>query len=318
VQPRRFGIRMSVEAVAGAAPDGSVVRAWLPFPRVLPHQHHVALVSSTPKVKSMNRDDAPIRSAYFEQRATRGVPTRFSLEATFTTEGVRFPLSPADAEPFDGADPEVRRYLGEAPHVVFTGKIAELAERLVGSETNPVIKARRFYDWIADSILYSQAQEYSTLRNLGDICLTRRYGDSGQQALLFITLCRATGIPARWQSGWLMFPGEESPHAWCEVYLPPWGWVPIDPSMAVMASRYFAALSAEQRRDIRDFYFGGLDQYRMAANADHAQELNPSRRAFRSDPVDFQRGELEVDDVNLYFDRWSCSFDVRPLPEALH
>ena len=51
---------------------------------------------------------------------------------------------------------------------------------------------------------------------------------------------------------------------------------------------------------MRDFYFGGLDQYRMIANSDHSQALTPPKNTMRSDDVDFQRGELEYGDQNIY------------------
>ena len=34
------------------------------------------------------------------------------------------------------------------------------------------------------------------------------------------------------------------------------------------AMRYVKSLTAAQKMEVRDFYFGGLDQYRMAANSD--------------------------------------------------
>ena len=71
--------------------------------------------------------------------------------------------------------------------------------------------------------------------------------------------------------------------------------------------RYAATLTPEQKREARDFYFGGLDQYRMAANSDHSQTLTPPKNSSRSDDVDFQRGELEYDNTNIYFDQYSYS-----------
>ncbi len=128
---------------------------------------------------------------------------------------------------------------------------------------------------------------------------------------MFIALCRLNGIPARWQSGWKLFPDETIIHDWAEIYLAPWGWVPVDPYMAVYATRYATSLSPEQRLDLRDFYFGGLDHYRMAVNCDHSQPLTPSKHSIRSDDVDFQRGELECGNRNLYFDQFTYGLTVQ-------
>jgi len=131
-----------------------------------------------------------------------------------------------------------------------------------------------------------------------------------------MTLCRLNGIPARWQSGWDTTPDDEIIHDWTEIYLRPYGWIPVDPDLGVLATRYYVTLSLEERRRLRDFYFGGLDHFRMAANSDHCQALRPAKRHPRSDNVDFQRGEVEWRGGNLYFDSFSSEFAVVEIPPA--
>ena len=222
-------------------------------------------------------------------------------------------MKPDEVKAIDANDPALKPFLSEAPHVVFTPELRALSERIAGEETNPARKARKFYDWIAANIQYSYAIEYSTIRNLSDYCRTRGYGDCGQEALLFMTLCRLNGIPARWQSGWNTFPGAKTIHDWCEIYLAPYGWMPVDPYQGIWAMRYADTLTDEQKREVRDFYFGGLDYYRMAANSDHNQELTPPKQSFRSDDVDFQRGELEWHGHNIYFDQYSYKLELQEL-----
>ncbi len=126
----------------------------------------------------------------------------------------------------------------EGPHVVFTEKIKSLGRQIIGDETNPMLQAKGFYDWIGANVKYSYAREYSTLTNISDYCLSHRYGDCGQEALLFITLCRSEGIPARWQTGWDLWPGAKDIHDWTEIYLEPYGWVPVDPWAGLYATQY--------------------------------------------------------------------------------
>ena len=90
--------------------------------------------------------------------------------------------------------------------------------------------------------------------------------------------------------------------------------MPVDPYMGIYAMRYIRTLPDEQKRVIRDFYFGGLDQFRMAANSDHNQELIPAKSSMRSDTVDFQRGELEWDGHNIYFDQYSWELTWKEIP----
>jgi len=313
VLPKRFRATMTVTANADAAPDGAIIRAWLPIPRRYPFQTDFRLRKTSSPPGHIAPESSPIRSVYLEQRARRGQPTEFRIEYDYTAFGVCFAPQPDAARPGAADDAAVREFTREAPHIAFTPEMRALSRQIAGAEPNPLRKARRFYDWIAENIKYSFAVEYSTLRNIGEYCRARGYGDCGQEALLFMTLCRLNGIPARWQSGWSTSPTGQSIHDWCEIYVPPWGWMPVDPYQAIWATRYAFTLTADQRREVRDFYFGGLDQYRMAANSDHCQELTPPKKSLRSDTVDFQRGELEWDEQNLYFDQYTFRLDLREL-----
>jgi transglutaminase-like putative cysteine protease len=311
VLPKRFHVTMTVTAKASAAPAGQIIRAWLPIPRSYPFQDDFELTAASPSVSNTDSKESPIRSVYLEQPAKKDAPTPFKIEYEYTTHAVSFDIKPEDVRPCDPNDPAVKGFTGEGPHVVFTPEMRALSQKIVGDETNPCLKAKKCFDWIADNIKYSYAIEYSTIRNISDYCRTKGYGDCGQEAMLFITLCRLNGVPARWQSGWNTFSRDKSNHDWSEIYLAPYGWMPADPYMGMWAMHYATALTPEQKRQIRDFYFGGLDQYRMSANSDHNQTLRPPKQSMRSDDVDFQRGELECGGKNIYLDQFSYSLTVK-------
>jgi transglutaminase-like putative cysteine protease len=313
VLPKRFHVTMTVTTKPTAAPAGEIIRAWLPIPRHYPFQDDFELIAAAPAVSRTDDKESPIRCVYLEQPAKNNAPTQFRIEYEYTTHAVSFDLRPGEVRPCDPNDPAVKGFTGEGPHVVFTPEMCALSQKIVGDETNPCLKAKKCFDWIAENIKYSFALEYSTIRNISDYCRAKGYGDCGQEALLFITLCRFNGVPARWQSGWDTFPGNKDIHDWSEIYLAPYGWVPVDPYMGLFAMRYATTLTPEQRRQIRDFYFGGLDQYRIVANCDHNQTLTPPKRSLRSDNVDFQRGELECGDKNIYFDQYSYNLTVKEL-----
>jgi len=307
---------MTVTADQNAAPEGQIIRAWLPIPREYPFQSGFRMLASEPVAMHTDESQSPIRSVYFEQPARKNRPTKFNIQYEYVASGIWFNVQPQDVRSFDRGNGALGVFVKEAPHVVFTPEIRALSQQIAGDETNPYLKAKRFYDWISDNIKYSFATEYSTVRNLSEYCRSHGYGDCGQEALLFITLCRLNGIPARWQSGWNTFPGAKSIHDWSEIYMPPYGWIPVDPYMGIYAMRYATSLKPEQRRDLRDFYFGGLDQYRIAANSDHNQSLNPPKQSMRSDTVDFQRGELEWGSHNIYFDTFSYELIAKEIFSA--
>lgn len=315
VLPKTFRVEMTLKVAPGAAPTGEVIRAWMPVPRKYPFQDGFNLLSSTPPVLQTAPEDSTIRSVLQEARHSQK-GTEFQIEYEYTARGVKFETDYAKYHR-GVSKADVLVYTNLVPHVSFSPEVRALSKRLVGNDTNPWVKAKRFYDWIADNIHYSYAVEYSTIRNISEYCLERGYGDCGQEALLFISLCRLNGIPARWQSGWSTFPGAKTIHDWTEIYIEPYGWMPVDPYMGIYAMQYASTLSLWERLELRDFYFGGLDQYRLIANSDHNQELAPAKRALRSDTVDFQRGELEYGGHNIYFDQFDYELVAKEIkPQA--
>jgi len=116
-----------------------------------------------------------------------------------------------------------------------------------------------------------------------------------------MTMCRCAGIPTRWQSGWETKPVGWTMHDWCEIYVAPYGWIPCDVSYGVQKS---------DDSKIADFYIGHQDSHRLIVNLDYGRELIPSKPSLRSEPADFQRGEVEVDGKNLYFDDWDYTIRI--------
>ncbi|WP_182424125.1 hypothetical protein [Alistipes sp. AF48-12] len=53
-----------------------------------------------------------------------------------------------------------------------------------------------------------------------------------------------------------------------------------------------------------------MDSYRLVVNSDYGYPFDPPKRHMRSEPVDFQRGEAETSERNLYFDEWDYHMDV--------
>jgi transglutaminase-like putative cysteine protease len=300
------------------AKAGSLVRAWLPFPQVYRQQRDVKMVRTSPPDALVappgNADDpsdgAPQRSVYLQQRvADPAQPVRFELEFEYAISAYYPRLSDADARPLPtGARADaLRPFLVERPpHVAFTPEVMKTVADVVADETNPLARARRIFHFVDERIPWCAEEEYSVIPSLSAHGLSRGRGDCGVQGTVFITMCRAAGIPARWQSGWQTRPGQVNLHDWAEFYVEPWGWLPADASYGVQRA------SDDPR--VRDFYLGHLDAYRLIVNLDYGRPLHPPKGSFRSEPLDFQRGEIELDGRNLYFDEWSYDMDIEWAP----
>lgn len=282
---------------------GAKVRAWLPYPQEYTTQRDVRLLKSEPAPISIAGPEVPHRTIYFEQTIdAAGTPPRFAVEFEFVNSARVLDLDPAKVTPYDTSSPRYQEYTAERlPHIALTPEVRALAQEIVGDEENPLTKARLLFRWVSTNIPWCAEVEYGIIDSLSAKGLAARRGDCGVQGMTFITLCRAAGIPARWQSGFQLKPGAENLHDWAEIYIAPWGWLPADPSHGVRD---------HGNPKVRDFLCGQLDPYRLVVNTDFARPLTPPKTSLRSEPNDFQRGEVEIDGHNLYFGEWTYEFDV--------
>jgi transglutaminase-like putative cysteine protease len=305
--PVKMKVTYTVTLRANSVPEGEVVRCWLPYPREdHRRQNNVKLLSVNNKNYIISPSDYSHRTLYMEKTTVKDEPLIFSYEFSYYSIPEWFNLSADKVKPYDTHSDLYKTYTAEREtHVIFTDKIKEVSAQVVGDETNPFLKAKKIYEWITSNYPWAGAREYSTLSNIPEYVLDNNHGDCGQVSLLFITLARYNGIPAKWQSGFMMHPGALNLHDWAEAYFEGVGWIPVDQSFG---RKYF---SDDPR--IINFFVNGIDGYRWIVNDDYSQPLFPAKTYTRSETVDFQRGELEWRGGNIYFNKWRYRFEVEYL-----
>lgn len=259
------------------------VRVWLPFPKEELQQKDVKLISKSHEKYILANNEVPQRTIYFEGESKE----EYFVEFEYTIkEWVN------KVEPEKVKETKTKMFLEEqSPHIVFTPYLKNLALEIVGDEKKLYYKAKKIYDWVTLNVNYSYVKPYAVYDNIPQFVASNLKGDCGFQALLFINLCRIAGIPARWQSGWYISPFFISPHDWALFFVPPYGWLPADLSFG---GRY------KENEELRNFYFGNLDGFRMVANSDFMKDFIPSKIHWRRDPYDNQVGEVETKDKTVY------------------
>lgn len=278
----RIHMRSSMRIAGSPQRAGQAVWAHLPLPMEYAQVKRFRLLGCS-------HPDAVIAPGDFPQRTVcfHAVPDKpFSVEYTYETH-MRY----TDPDPAQACDQQPTFYTEEyAPHMLFTPYLRALAGEIVGTETNPLRKARRIYDFITTKITYCYMRAYMTMPNVAEYAAACRKGDCGVQALLFIVLCRIAGIPARWQSGLEVSPLDVGSHDWAQFYVAPYGWLFADCSFGGAAYRM-------GHLDRWNFYFGNLDPYRLPANAEYQHDFYVPFRHLRHDPYDNQQGEAEYADA---------------------
>lgn len=307
VTPKRMRVTYTLTVDTNAVPAGKMIRCWLPYPRSdVKRQTEVKFLGASQPDYIFSPADCCHSTLYMERRAEEGRPTVFSESFEYTSRAEWHLLKPEDIQPYDTTSALYQEYTAERDkHILFSPRLRELAARLTEGETNPLLQARRIFRYVNDRFPWASAREYSTVENIPEYVLDNGHGDCGMVSLLFITLCRIQGIPAHFQSGFMMHPGAWNLHDWAEVYFEGVGWVPVDQSFGIPT---FA-----RNDDETWFFLGGIDAWRMVVNQDYGMPLVPAKNYPRSETVDFQRGEVEWEGGNLYFTQWDYDMEIEYL-----
>jgi transglutaminase-like putative cysteine protease len=134
-------------------------------------------------------------------------------------------------------------------------KITNEANTVVRQEMSKFEKARALYDHVVSTMFYDKSGSGWGLGDALYACDVRR-GNCTDFHSLFIGVARASGIPARFVMGFPIPEGVAKGqiagyHCWAEFYLDDHGWIPVDASEAF------------KHPEMRDFFFGGLDENRV-------------------------------------------------------
>ncbi|MEA3504816.1 MAG: transglutaminase domain-containing protein [Bacteroidota bacterium] len=128
-------------------------------------------------------------------------------------------------------------------HPVIVGGV----KKAVANETNPYWIARGIFNYVIDNIYYEMVGGWNT----APAVLERGNGSCSEYSFVYIAMCRAAGIPARYVGSVVSRNDEASMddvfHRWVEIYLPNYGWIPVDPSGGDQGStrnqaRYFGSV----------------------------------------------------------------------------
>jgi len=303
VVPVNMGITYTITVNPDAVPEGETIRCWLPWPKEShPRQQKVELLSTSNQKYIIAPDSSIHRSIYMEEQAKKGVPTVFQISFRYQSNAQYFNMAVHKVIPYNKTSDNYKKYTSEQiPQICFTENIKRLADSITGQDDNPFTIVKKIYYWFKDNIPWTGALEYSIMPNIPEYVYHNKRGDCGMQTFLFMSMLRYKGIPVRWQSGWMVPPDDKNLHDWCEVYYEGPGWVPVDISYDMQQSEI---------KPVKEFYLSGIDSYRLIVNDGVGGPLHPAKQYMRSEPFDFQRGEVEWKGGNLYFDKWDYDMKI--------
>lgn len=310
-----FDVRHEIKIVV---PEGAKsVRAWIAYPQDDPLQTVADMKIESPYPTRVVADAAGNKVLFVE--ATNPTTKEFSVVQSFNLvrREQRIKLDPAKTRPVTDAE-RVAMAADLAPntHVVINDDVRKLAAEITGGEKNPVLAARKIYDWELKNVEYwVKDPDNKKASPVGSTLYTleKRTGNCTDFHSLWTSLARAEGIPTRMVYG-SFFKAEldgkdkdQSYHCWPEFYAPGIGWVPHDVAVADIFVGDFATTPANDEK-VRlttadgykgaepakvDYYFGAIDERRVTWSRGRDLKLDP---APANGPVNHMaKAHVEVD-----------------------
>jgi transglutaminase-like putative cysteine protease/sugar lactone lactonase YvrE len=150
-------------------------------------------------------------------------------ERAFSTHYVIYPEKVTELRKIPAA---IRhKYLANSPKYDLNNPIIkEAVAEALGAERNPYWIARKIYRYVHKHMHYEMVGGWDVAPKV----LERGSGSCSEYSFVYIAMCRAAGLPARYAGSLVVRRDDASYddvfHRWVEVYLPPYGWIPVDPS----------------------------------------------------------------------------------------
>jgi len=226
----------------------------------IPRQQMIDLDTS-PKANAMVNDPDGNRIAIFYFSNVKGgqeipVEIYYKVEIEQESKDIKPSSIPDD---YPELEPDLARYLKREENIDMEDElIQKTLVSIVGEVKNPYLKGKAIYDFIVANIKYENKEDLSGLQRSKETLIQRR-GNCADITKLFIVLARASGIPTRQVDGLVFFPNvsptksvEKVGHAWAEIYLPVYGWLPVDPTFGISQKEEYYCF--KYNNHIREFY----------------------------------------------------------------
>lgn len=204
---------------------------FIALPEGLPQQT-IKTMKLIPETYKTVQDKWHQKFAHFQYR---DIPPEQVVNSTMIIEAkiseINYYIFPDRCGKLADIPPQIRKlYTADGTKYMINGAyISKTSREIVGDEQNPYWIARKIFDYVRNTLEYKLVGGWNT----APVVLKRGNGSCSEYTFSFIALCRAAGLPARYV-GSIVVRGDDASlddvfHRWPEVYLPNYGWIPIDP-----------------------------------------------------------------------------------------
>jgi transglutaminase-like putative cysteine protease len=228
--PRNAIVDFTTEAVAIGTGNIEKLDIFYAVPSDRPGQKILADLTYRPEpIMKKDRWDQKIAAFSFEGLEP-GESIEVTMKAAIEASSIRYFIRPDKVGKKIPRNIREKYLADDIKYDITHPYIQGIVDEVVGDEDNLYWKARKLYQYLIANMEYKLAGGWNTAPTV----LERRNGSCSEYTFSFIALCRAAGVPARYV-GSLVVRGDDASyddvfHRWNEIYLPGYGWVPVDAS----------------------------------------------------------------------------------------
>lgn len=233
--------------------DKNIIKVWLTQPLNSPTQKIESLLIS-PKPQVYYQDTQGNKILYFEFKNQGDINIQMNIKVTLlknkinlTKEKFSLPLSSSKL---------FQQYTKNEKFLEQTLAVKDLTKKIIKKNDNILNTLQSIFNFVIKNFKYCYPVKQRGIKYLD---LNKLEGDCGEYSSLFVTMCRILKIPARNNTGFVIFPKQRkiAEHGLAEVYLKPFGWLDFDTQYASLernTKKYFA-----QRSDYRIVFTNGFN-----------------------------------------------------------
>lgn len=249
-KPHRRGLRFQDKLVNRGPSNEVTAKIYACVGTEDVHQKFIKAPVFEPSQASFVTDGWDQKFALLEGKIPAMKEFALSFSVQVETKDVNYFILPEWVQPLDKIPAEIRqKYLQDGSKLKMKDPyIQTLVKNIVGEEKNPFWIAFKIHKYLHLNMEYQRTGGW----NAAPTVLKRGNGSCSEFTFAFLALARAAGLPARYEAG-IVVRGDEGSiddvyHRWVQVYLPPFGWIPVDssrgkPAAAADVASSFGALS---------------------------------------------------------------------------
>jgi transglutaminase-like putative cysteine protease len=246
--------------------ESNEVELWLPIPGDTDYQKITGVNVDLDTEFSMTTEEVYNNKVLYA-KVSRNGKDEIPISVTYKVKRSEISIDQSKA---GSTGEDMSNYLKANRLVTISDRIKGISSDITKDKNTTIDKARAIYDYVFDKMAYDKSGEGWGRGDTEYACDIAK-GNCTDFHSLFISLARASSIPARFKIGFPVPKDKDSGsiggyHCWAEFYDKERGWIPVDIS------------EAKKHPENKEYFFGNVCENRVELTVGRDLKLNPAQK----------------------------------------